>query len=54
MLMPDGTIGIPTQPAPNFLSATGRELGEETYVPRWKVLALDGRINSGTIPFEVQ
>jgi copper resistance protein C len=57
LLEPDGTvkpIDTPTQPAANFLSATGHGLGRGTYVLRWKVLAVDGHITSGTVPFEVQ
>jgi methionine-rich copper-binding protein CopC len=57
LLKPDGTverIGTPTQPAPDVLSATGHGLAKGTYVLRWQVLATDGHITRGEVPFQVQ
>jgi methionine-rich copper-binding protein CopC len=57
LLKPDGTvekIGTPTQPAPDVLSATGHGLSKGAYVLRWQVLASDGHITRGEVPFEVQ
>ena len=57
MVKPDGTverIGTPQQPAPDVLSATGHGLAKGTYVLRWQVLASDGHITRGEVPFQVQ
>jgi copper resistance protein C len=57
LLKPDGTvekIGTPTQPAPDVLSATGHGLTKGAYVLRWQVLASDGHITRGEVPFQVQ
>ena len=57
LLKPDGTvekIGTPSQPAPDVLSATGHGLTKGAYVLRWQVLASDGHITRGEVPFEVQ
>jgi copper resistance protein C len=57
LLKPDGTvekIGAPAQPAPDMLSATGHGLAKGTYVLRWQVLATDGHITRGEVPFQVQ
>jgi hypothetical protein len=57
LLKPDGTverIGTPAQPAPDVLSATGRGLAKGSYVLRWQVLASDGHITRGEVPFQVQ
>jgi copper resistance protein C len=57
LLKPDGTvekIGTPAQPAPDELSATGHGLAKGAYVLRWQVLASDGHITRGEVPFEVQ
>jgi methionine-rich copper-binding protein CopC len=57
LLKPDGTverIGTPAQPAPDVLSATGHGLAKGTYVLRWQVLATDGHITRGEVPFQVQ
>jgi methionine-rich copper-binding protein CopC len=56
LLKPDGTvvrIGTPEQPAPDVLSATGHGLAKGTYVLRWQVLASDGHITRGEVPFQV-
>ena len=57
LLKPDGTIvkiDTPAQPAPDVLSATGRGLTKGAYVLRWQVLAGDGHITRGEVPFQVQ
>jgi len=56
LLKPDGTvvrIGTPEQPAPDVLSATGHGLAKGAYVLRWQVLASDGHITRGEVPFQV-
>jgi copper resistance protein C len=57
LLKPDGTIvkiDTPQQSAPDVLSATGRGLTKGAYVLRWQVLAGDGHITRGEVPFQVQ
>jgi methionine-rich copper-binding protein CopC len=57
LLKPDGTvekIGTPAQSAPDVLSATGHGLAKGAYVLRWQVLATDGHITRGEVPFQVQ
>jgi len=57
LLKPDGTvekIGAPAQVAPDVLSATGHGLAKGAYVLRWQVLAADGHITRGEVPFQVQ
>jgi methionine-rich copper-binding protein CopC len=57
LLKPDGTvekIGTPAQLAPDVLSATGHGLAKGSYVLRWQVLATDGHITRGEVPFQVQ
>jgi methionine-rich copper-binding protein CopC len=57
LLKPDGTvekIGTPAQVAPDVLSATGHGLAKGAYVLRWQVLATDGHITRGEVPFQVQ
>ena len=56
LLKPDGTvekISAVAQPAPDVLSATGHGLAKGAYVLRWQVLAGDGHITRGEIPFQV-
>ena len=57
LLKPDGSIEkipTPTQVAPDILSATGHGLTRGAYVLRWQVLASDGHITRGEVPFQVQ
>jgi copper resistance protein C len=57
LLKPDGTvekIATSAQPAPDMLSATGHGLTKGSYVLRWQVLASDGHITRGEVPFQVQ
>jgi methionine-rich copper-binding protein CopC len=56
LLKPDGTvekIETVAQPAPDVLSATGHVLAKGAYVLRWQVLAGDGHITRGELPFQV-
>src|ERR1700691_467336 len=56
LLRPDGTverISAATQSAPDLLSATGHGLAKGSYVLRWQVLASDGHITRGEVPFQV-
>jgi hypothetical protein len=57
LLKPDGTVermGTPAQLAPDVLSATGHGLAKGSYILRWQVLATDGHITRGEVPFQVQ
>ena len=57
LLKPDGTIekiGTPAQQAPDTLSATSHGLTKGAYVLRWQVLAGDGHITRGELPFQVR
>jgi methionine-rich copper-binding protein CopC len=57
LLKPDGTIEkipTPTQSGPDMLSAAGHGLTKGAYVLRWQVLASDGHITRGEVPFQVQ
>jgi methionine-rich copper-binding protein CopC len=56
LLKPDGTVERITasaQSAPDLLSATGHGLVKGAYVLRWQVLASDGHITRGEVPFQV-
>ncbi len=53
---PDGTvekINPVAQPSPDVLSATRSGLAKGTYVLRWQVLANDGHITRGEVPFQI-
>src|ERR1700761_8732379 len=57
LLKPDGTvekIGTPEQQAPDTLAARAHGLAKGAYVLRWQVLAHDGHITRGEVPFKVQ
>jgi copper resistance protein C len=57
LLKPDGTvekIGAPVQEAPDTLSASGHGLTKGAYVLRWQVLANDGHITRGEVPFQIK
>ncbi|MGC2400369.1 MAG: copper resistance CopC family protein [Acidobacteriaceae bacterium] len=57
LLKPDGTvekIGTPVQQAPDTLSAISHGLTKGAYVLRWQVLADDGHITRGEVPFQVK
>jgi hypothetical protein len=43
-----------SQPSPDALAAKTKRLAPGAYVLRWLVLANDGHITRGEIPFEVK
>ncbi len=56
LTLPDGTsraVELPKQPSPDSLSATVPKLLPGTYQLHWQVLANDGHITQGDIPFSV-
>jgi copper resistance protein C len=57
LLLPDtSTIALPIgkQPAPDTLASRMTGLKSEAYTIRWQVLAPDGHISRGEIPFTVK
>ena len=57
LLAPGGRVekvAIDGQPAPELLSAKLTGLVKGAYVLRWQVLATDGHITRGKIPFQVE
>jgi methionine-rich copper-binding protein CopC len=57
LLDPDGKvekIAIESEPSPGSLSAKLNGLVTGAYVLRWQILAMDGHITRGTIPFHVK
>jgi copper resistance protein C len=57
LLGPDGKIdkvNILSEPAPGSLSAKLTGLSKGAYVLRWQVLAADGHITRGKVPFHVK
>jgi copper resistance protein C len=57
LLEPDGKVekvAIESEPEPGVLSAKLTGLVKGTYVLRWQVLATDGHITRGKVPFQVQ
>ena len=57
LLAPDGKVEkvtIVSEPAPGSLSARLTGLVKGAYVLRWQVLATDGHITRGKVPFQVQ
>jgi copper resistance protein C len=57
LLDPDGKvekIAINSEPSPGSLSAKLNGLVKGAYVLRWQILAMDGHITRGTIPFQVK
>ena len=57
LLDPDGKVekvAIESEPAPGLLSAKLNGLVKGAYVLRWQVLATDGHITRGKIPFQVE
>jgi copper resistance protein C len=57
LLLPDnGTADLPagTQPSPDTLVTTAKALKPGAYSIRWQVLAPDGHISRGEIPFTVK
>lgn len=56
LILPDGTsraVELPRQLSPDSLSATVPELLPGNYHLHWQVLASDGHITQGDIPFSV-
>ena len=56
LLRPDGTsesLKIPEQSSPDTLTSTANGLVPGDYKLRWQVLATDGHITRGEIPFAV-
>ncbi len=56
LVLPDGTaraVEFPQQPSPDSLSATVPKLLPGNYQLHWQVLASDGHITQGDIPFTV-
>jgi methionine-rich copper-binding protein CopC len=56
LILPDGTaraVELPQQPSPDSLSATVPKLLPGSYQLHWQVLANDGHITQGDIPFSV-
>jgi len=57
LLDPNGKvekIAINSEPSPGSLSAKLTGLVKGAYVLRWQILAMDGHITRGTIPFQVK
>ena len=57
LLDPDGKVGkvaIGSQPEPGLLSAKLTGLVKGAYVLRWQVLAVDGHVTRGKVPFQVK
>jgi methionine-rich copper-binding protein CopC len=56
LMFPDGTVhavDLPRQSSPDSLSATLSQLVPGSYKLHWQVLASDGHITQGDIPFRV-
>jgi len=57
LLDPNGKVekvAINSEPSPGSLSAKLTGLVKGAYVLRWQILAMDGHITRGTIPFQVK
>ena len=57
LLEPDGKVekvAIESEPEPGLLSAKLTGLVKGAYVLRWQVLATDGHITRGKVPFQVE
>ena len=57
LLDPDGRVEkvtIESEPSPGLLSAKLTGLVKGAYVLRWQVLATDGHITRGKVPFRVE
>jgi methionine-rich copper-binding protein CopC len=57
LLLPGGdvlSLAIGPQSSPDTLSARTAELGSGRHVLRWQVLAADGHITRGEVPFDVR
>jgi copper resistance protein C len=57
LLDPDGKVekvAIESEPEPGLLTAKLKGLVKGAYVLRWQVLATDGHITRGKVPFQVK
>ncbi len=57
LITPDGRVAkvvIESEPEPGVLSAKLTGLVKGAYVLRWQVLATDGHITRGKVPFQVE
>jgi len=57
LVVPDGStkpLAIRDQAAPDILNAQAEGLKSGSYTIRWQVLANDGHISRGEVPFRVQ
>jgi hypothetical protein len=57
LLDPDGKVekvAIESEPSPGLLSAKLTGLVKGAYVLRWQVLATDGHVTRGKVPFQVK
>jgi copper resistance protein C len=57
LLDPDGRVekvAIESEPEPGLLAAKLTRLVRGSYVLRWQVLATDGHITRGKVPFQVE
>jgi hypothetical protein len=57
LLDPDGKVekvAIESEPTPGILSAKLTGLVKGAYVLRWQVLATDGHVTRGKVPFQVK
>ena len=50
----ESQLTIGGQPSPGVLTSAAKDLKSGPYVLRWQVLAQDGHISRGEIPFSVQ
>jgi methionine-rich copper-binding protein CopC len=50
----ESQLMIADQPSPGVLTSAAKDLKSGAYVLRWQVLAHDGHITRGEIPFSVQ
>jgi methionine-rich copper-binding protein CopC len=57
LIAPNGELSalpIDEQPSPDTLTSQGKGLKSGSYIIRWQVLANDGHITRGELPFRVQ
>jgi methionine-rich copper-binding protein CopC len=57
LVLPDGKVlalSIGPQPSPDSLTARSADLKTGNYTLRWQVLAADGHITRGEVPFDIR
>ena len=57
LLDPDGKVvkvAIESEPEPGLLTAKLTGLTKGAYVLRWQVLAMDGHVTRGKVPFQIK